>query len=83
MFIVWKDWEIKANIKNRLLEADAAQRKLPAPAPQEGCVLFEKLLCVIVWSIYCENLQAKLNCEDDWNSAKTFALKWSELRIYS
>ncbi|KAI4559080.1 hypothetical protein MJT46_013722 [Ovis ammon polii x Ovis aries] len=28
-------------------------------------------------------IPSKLNYDNDWNSAKTFALKWSELRVYS
>ena len=51
MFIVWKDWEIKANIKNRLLEADAAQRKLLAPTPQKAVfspVLSSRSPCVLL-----------------------------------
>lgn len=33
--------------------------------------------------VYSENLKAKLNCDDDCNSAKTFALKHLQPRIYS
>ncbi|KAI4534044.1 hypothetical protein MG293_014904, partial [Ovis ammon polii] len=27
--------------------------------------------------------EVQTELDDDWNSAKTFALKWSELRVYS
>lgn len=77
----------KANIKNRLLEADAAQRSCLLQHRRKAVfspvLSSEKTSCVIVWKRLSENLQSKRTTTMTGIAKMFVALKWSELCIYS